>query len=281
MAKMGSHLKLRCCHVFLAWLTLVLAAPANFPGGLTRTQTTNPQVPSKPATPTVVPPVIQRTLPPITRPDLLQRNAQPHIFIKTFPNRAFLLGEQISLTVSAFDAKTGMQLTGLPVTIGNVSGSTFTPIPVTVTVSSTKRCGNMGGQQFCLNLLTPPRGVVAVPPDRYPGGGGNFMLSVVLPRLLVAVAGGPVLRPGTATFTVSAVDAHTHQAVPGAQVLMNGQTLGPANYSITYPLKAVAPLRPTTRLGLETLPASFGPIMIVRAPGYSDEIVHYVLSSAL
>lgn len=90
-----------------------------------------------------------------------------------------------------------------------------------------------------------------------------------------------MLRLGTAKFTVSAVDARTHQAVSSAEVLMNGKLLGPTNRSITYPLNAVAPLRARSRLGLETLPASFGPILIVRAPGYSDEIVHYVLSSAL
>lgn len=281
MAKIGSHLTFRECYVFWASFTLVLVGPANFPGRLTRAQTTNPQLQSKPATPAVVPPVIQRTLPPITHPELLRPNPQPHIFIKTLPNRAFRPGEQVSLTVNAFDARSGLQLAGLPVAIGSTRGVTSKPIRLTVTVSSAQRCGMIGGQKFCLNVLTTPSGVVAAPADRYPGGGGNFTLSVVLPKLLVGMTGGSVLRPGTTTFTVSALDAHTHQPVPSAQVLMNGQAVGAANRPITYPLNAVAPLRARSRLGLETLPASFGPILIVRAPGYSDEIVHYALSSAL
>lgn len=281
MAKIGSQVEFRRCHVLLPWFTLFLAGTANFPGGVTRAQTTNPQLHSKPAAPVAVPSVIQRTLPPITHPELLRPNPLPHIFVKTVPNRAFRPGEQVLVTVNAFDAKTGKQLAGLPVTIGKAHGVTSEPIPLTIALTTAQRCSSVGGQPFCLNVLTPPSGQVIAPSSQYPGGGGNFTLSVARPTLLVGLTGRPVLQPGIATFTVSAVDARTHQAVAGAEILVNGKPIGAANRPITYPLNAVAPLRARSRLGLETLPASFGPILIVRAPGYSDEIVHYMLSRAL
>lgn len=280
MAKARSSFKVDRPCVFVALATLV-AVTTNISGGIIRPSIHSLQVQLKPAQPVVVPPVIQRTLPPITHPELLRSNPQPHIFVKTFPNRAFRPGEQTSLTVNAFDAKSGKQLAGLPVTIGNAHGVTAKPIPLTIALITAQRCSTVGGQPFCLNVVTGPSGQVIVPSSQYPGGGGNFTLSVVRPTLLVGVTGSPVLRPGTATFTVSAVDARSHQAVAGAEVLVNGKSLGPANHPITYTLNAAAPLRATSRLGLEILPASFGPVLIVRAPGYSDEIVHYVLSNKL
>jgi hypothetical protein len=222
---------------------------------------------------------VLRILPSITRPELLQRNPQPHIFVKTFPNRAFRPGERVDLRVDAFDAKTGAQLHGLPVVIGNVRGVTSRPISLTVALTSTPHCGAVGGRQFCLNVLTPPSGTV-IPGTNYPGGGGNFTLSVVIPKLLVGVAAAQAQQPGTATFTVSALDAHTRQPVPSAEVFVNGTPVSPANRPMTYQLNATARLQPRGRLGIETLPASFGPPLIVRAPGYSDEIVQYVLRNA-
>lgn len=262
-------------------IMILLGTATNLSGQSVVQQSKNPPPQLKATPPVVVPSVVRRTLPPILHPELLRPNPQPHIFVKTLPNRAFRPGEQVSMILNAFDAKTGKPLAGLPVTIGNVHGVTGKPFTMTVHVSATQRCGAIGGQQFCLNVLAGPSGQVVVPATQYPGGGGNFTLSVVLPRLLVGMLGASVLRLGTATFTVSAVDARTHQAVSSAEVLMNGKLLGPANRPITYPLNAVAPLRARSRLGLETFPASFGPMLIVRAPGYSDEIVHYVLSSAL
>ncbi|PYT96583.1 MAG: hypothetical protein DMG38_23230 [Acidobacteria bacterium] len=277
MIKARSSLEANWRRVFVA-LAMLVAVGTNISGGIIRPPIHSLQVQLKPAQPVVVPPVIQRTLPPITHPELLRSNPQPHIFVKTSPNRAFRPGEQVLLTVNAFDAKTGAQLDGAPVTIDIARGVTGRPIPLTIGLTMARRCGSMGGQPFCLNVLTPPSGQVMTPVNQFPGGGGAFTLSVVRPTLLVGVAGSPVLRPGTATFTVSAVDARTRQPVAGAEVLVNGKSLGPANRPITYTLNAAAPLRATSRLGLETLPASFGPILIVRAPGYSDEIVHYVLS---
>jgi hypothetical protein len=280
MTEVRSSVNVQWRRALLLPAIMVVGAATNMWGQSVVLPGKNPPPQLKPTLPpVVVPAVIHRTLPPITHPELLRPNPQPHIFVKTLPNRAFRPGEQVSLTVDAFDSKTGAQLTNAPVSIGNVRGVTGTPIPLTVYVSSTQRCGAIGGQQFCLNVLAPPSGQVLVPTSQYPGGGGNFTLSVVLPRLLVGVVGSPVLRPGASTFTVTAVDARTHQPAPGAEVLVNGKPLGPANRPITHPLIAVAPLRAKSRLGLETLPASFGPILIVRAPGYSDEIVHYVLSS--
>jgi hypothetical protein len=250
--------------------------------GLVRSPINPPQLqlqtPGPPHPPLqVVSRVVLRILPPNTRPELLQPNPRPHIFVKTFPNRTFRPGERVELRVDAFDAKTGAQLPELPVVIGNVRGLTSKPIPLTLALTYKQQCSAVGGQPFCLNVLAPPTGTVIAPATNYPGGGGNFGLSVVMPKLLVGIAGALVLRPGIATFTVSAVDAQTHQPVPTAEVFMNGKAVAPANRPMTYQLNAAAPLRTKGRLGIETLPASFGPPLIVRAPGYSDEIVHYVL----
>lgn len=264
--------------MFLRLAVLNLVAPIAVSASFAQAQATSPQLPLKPAGVTV-PAVVQRTLPALTHPELLQPNPQPHIFVRTLPNRAFRPGEQISLVVIAFDAKTGAQLQGLPVAIGNVTGVTSRPIPFTVSVLSTQHCGVISGQQYCLNVLAGPSGTVAAPADKYPGGGGNFKLSVLLPRLLVRVAGGPILPTGTTTFTVSALDAHTHQPAAGAQVLMNGSPISSANQTIAYAPTPLAPLRTTNRLGVQTLAQAVGPIMVVRAPGYSDEIVHYVIAS--
>lgn len=261
---------------FPAFLALLLTAAAGISQGVIQLPI-KLQPKSKPAL--VVPAVIRRTLPPITHPELLQRTSLAHIFVKTTPNRIFRPGEQVSLTVNAYDAKTGAQLAGLPVTIGNLRGVTSKPMLLTMTANNSQHCGHIDNQQFCLNVLTPPIGVVTAPPDRYPGGGGNFTLWVLVPKLRVGVVGGSVLRP-SASFTVSAVDARTGQAVPNAEVLMNGKPLGPTNRPITYSLGPVSQIHPRTSKGMTTLPAAFGPILIVRAPGYSDELVHYVLSNA-
>jgi hypothetical protein len=73
----------------------------------------------------------------------------------------------------------------------------------------------------------------------------------------------------------------THVPVPGAKVLAGEKPIGPANQAITYPLVEFSRLQVKSSVGPGTFKASFGPPLIVRAPGYSDEFVHYVLSSAL
>jgi Heterokaryon incompatibility protein Het-C len=244
---------------------------------------TNSVMQAKPAqTAVVIPAVIRRTLPPITRPELLRPNPQPHIYVKMSPNRAFRPGERVALTVEAFDAKTGNALPGLPLSIGNMKGVTWKPIELTIALSTKQRCGSISGQSFCVNEVAPPSGQVMPPVAQYPGGGGSFTLSVVVPRMLVAMKGGPALRPGTTgttQFEITAVDAQTHAPVPGAQVFKGAVLVGPANQPISHPLGEISRLQAKGRAGLETFKASFGPHLIVRAPGYSDVLVHYILSS--
>ncbi len=83
-----------------------------------------------------------------------------------------------------------------------------------------------------------------------------------------------------AGWSVSQDDGSASQPAAGGEVLVNGTQLAPANRPITYRMTAVAPLRATNSLLLAPAPASFGPILTVRASGYADEIV-YVLSNAL
>lgn len=253
---------------------LQLAVP---PPAKTLPVTVNPSLPTLAA---MVRPVVMRTLPPITRPELIQPNPQPHIFVRVAPNQVFSIGEQTTIVVSAFDAQTGAPLAGLPVAIGNVRGATGAPIPLTLQPQAQQRCGSYGGQPFCLNLWVSPSGTVMAPADRYPGGGGQFTISVAIPKMLVSLAAGPAIKPGTASFSVVAVDAQTRRPVPGAEVLVGGKPIGPANQPIKFPLNAVAPFRPSVRTGVETLAAGHGPPLIVRAAGYSDALVHYAISSA-
>lgn len=239
--------------------------------------TVNPSLPTLAA---MIRPVVMRTLPPITRPELIQPNTQPHIYVRIAPNQVFRIGEQATVVVSAFDAQTGVPLTGLPVAIGAVRGATAAPIPLTVQPQAQQRCGSYGGQPFCLNQWVSPSGTVMAPADRYPGGGGQFTISVAIPKMLVSLASGSAVKPGTASFTVVAVDSLSLQAVPGARVLAGGKLIGAANQPIRFPLSAITPFRPSGRAGLETLAASHGPPLIVQAPGYSDALVHYAISSA-
>jgi hypothetical protein len=236
--------------------------------------------PSLPTLASMVRPVVMRALPPITRPELIRPIVQPHIFVRVAPNRAFRIGEQATIVVSAFDASTGAPLAGLPVAIGNVRGATAAPIPLTVQPQAQQQCGTYSGQPFCLNEWVSPSGVVMAPTDRYPGGGGQFTISVLIPKLLVSLAAGPAIKPGTGSFKVVAVDAQTRQTVPGAAVFIGTKLIGPANQPINLPLSATAPFRPSGRAGVETLAAVHGPPLIVRASGYSDALVHYAISSA-
>lgn len=239
--------------------------------------TINPSLPSLAA---MVRPVVMRTLPPITRPELLRPITQPHIFVRVSPNQVFRIGEPTTIVVSAFDAQNGAPLAGIPVAIGSVRGITAAPIPVAVQPQAQRLCGTYGGQPFCLNQWVSPSGAVLAPADRYPGGGGQFTLSVAIPKMLVSLAAGPAIKPGTATFTVVAVDAQTRQPIAGARVLVGGKAIGAANQPIAFPLSATAPFRPSSRAGIETLAAAHGPPLIVQAPGYSDALVHYAISSA-
>jgi hypothetical protein len=241
-------------------------------------------------------PTFARILPAFTHPELVKPNPKPHIFVKLSPNRAFKVGEQVKLEVDALDAASGAALRGLPVAIGNFRGVTGTAIPMTIALSQAVRCASPAGQTVCLNMLAPPAGVVTAPADRYPGGGGNFSLSVVVPQLVATVPGGRPIVPGS-QFTVSALDPRTQQPVPGAMVIRIDQpqnprmtpqqlaatevVIGAANRPLPYTLKVLGTLQPKRRVGVtiqaEALPASYGSPLIVRAPGYSDQLVHYVI----
>ena len=241
-------------------------------------------------------PAFVRALPALTHPELVKPNPKPHIFVKLSPNRAFKNGEQVKLEVDAFDATSGAALRGLRVTIGNFGGVTGTAIPMTIALSQSIRCASPSSQTVCLNVLAPPAGVVTAPADRYPGAGGNFTLSVVVPQLVATVPGGRPIIPGS-QFTVTALDARTQQPVPGAKVIRIDQpqnarmtpqqlaatevVIGDANRPLPYTLKVLGTLQPKRRIGVaiqaETLPAFYGSPLIVRAPGYSDQLVHYVI----
>ena len=237
-----------------------------------------------------------RALPALTHPELVKPNPKPHIFLRLTPNRAFRIGEQVKLEVDAFDASSGAALRGLPVLIGSFRGVTGTPIPITIALNQAVRCAAPAGQPICLSVLAPPTGTVTAPADKYPGAGGNFSLSVVIPQLVATIPGGRPLIPGS-QFTVSALDARTHQPVAGAKVIRIDQpqnarmtpqqlaatevVIGNANSPLPYTLKELGALQPRRRVGptiqSESLPASFGSPLIVRAPGYSDQFVHYVI----
>jgi hypothetical protein len=225
-------------------------------------------------------------------------NPKQHIYVKLFPNRAFKVGEHVDLTVEAFDAGTGQVLRDLPVVIGNIRGTTGRPIPLTIGLSTSQHCYSVQGQTFCLNAVIPPSGYVVTPNGSYPGGGNNFTLSAVMPKLIVTVAGGNAVQPGAA-LTVSAVDARTRQPVAGAKVLRadvlsntriapqqpvaTSTPVGDANRPIVNVVREVGPIQVKRRIGTEirteTLPASYGPPLIVSAPGYSDELVRYVFGN--
>lgn len=210
---------------------------------------------------------------PLSRPELVQRDGRPRIFVIVSPNRAFRPGEQVQLRVDAFDAATGAAVAGMPLTIGSVRGVTATPFALTIPVPSAQRCANYGGQNVCLNSFAALSGNVDDPAERYPGGGGQFSLSIVTPRMQVAIAGGPALLPSTATFSVSAVDSQSGRPIAGATVALGGQLIGPANAPLSY--KFPAPPLGVKTLGTPSSAVQLGAPMTVAAPGYEDELVNY------
>ncbi|HEY2675792.1 MAG TPA: HET-C-related protein [Steroidobacteraceae bacterium] len=245
---------------------------------------------AKPATPLVL---IPRPLPPqlaslaatpafrsspLSHPELLQRDSRPRIYVIVSPNRAFHPGEQVQLEVDAYDASSGVPIPGMPISIGSVRGTTGTPLALTIPTPMAQRCANHGGQSVCLNDFTALVGNVADPAGRYPGGGGQFSLSIVAPRLQVSMIGGPALLAGAANFTVSAVDSQTGRPVSGATVALAGRVIGPANVPLSNKWPALSPNvnRPDTA----STPVSLGPPMTVSAPGYGDALVHYYLLPA-
>ena len=214
---------------------------------------------------------------PLSRPELLQHDPRPSIFVAVSPNRAFHPGEQVQIRIDAFDAASGALVPGMPFTIGSVHGTTGTPIALAIPMQTGQRCAIHGGQNVCLKAFTALSGNISDPAGRYPGGGGQFSLSIVAPRLRAAIAGGPALLPGAA-FSVSAVDSQSGRPVPGATVAVAGRVIGPANLPLSYKLTPPPPL--ANRSGAAPSDVPLGPPMIVAAPGYGDELVHYYVVPA-
>lgn len=214
---------------------------------------------------------------PLSHPELLQHDPRPSIFVAVSPNRAFHPGEQVQVRIDAFDAASGALVPGMPFTIGSMHGITGTPIALAIPMPIGQRCAIHGGQNVCLKAFTDLSGNVSDPAGRYPGGGGQFSLSIVTPRLQVAIAGGPALLPGATTFRISAVDSQSGRPVPGATVAVAGRVIGPADSPLSYKFP---PLPVANRSGAAPSDVPLGPPMIVAAPGYGDELVHYYIVAA-
>ena len=210
---------------------------------------------------------------PLSHPELLLRDPRPRFFATVSPNRAFRPGERVQLRVDAYDAASGAPLSGMPVRIGAGRGTTGTPFDFTIPASAQPRCINHDGPTVCLGTFASVPGKVDDPAGRYPGGGGEFSLSITAPHLRVMLNGGPAVLPGTTAFNVSALDSQSDRPVAGATVLVADRIIGPANAPLTYSFPVPAPVGPPPLAAPSVV--MLGAPMIVRAPGYSDELVHY------
>ena len=246
----------------------VQVAPVGQPPALTPTRATlRPRIlPGAPLAASVKPAFAQRVL---SHPELLTRDPRPRIFVKIAPNRAFRPGERVSIRVDAFDARTGEPVAGMPVSVGTQRGVTGAPFALTVPAAASSRCTIHGGERVCIATPAALAGTVDDPAGRYPGGGGRFSLSIIAPRLQATILGGPAVTPDAPGFTVSAVDSASGKPVVGAEVLVAGRLVGPANKPLALRLPSPPPA--PSAVG----PVALGPSIVVRAPGYGEQLVNY------
>jgi len=212
-----------------------------------------------------------RTSPP---PAVLER----HAYIQVAPRRVFRSGERAELVIKAFDRLTGEALNGAPVEIGNVRGLTFKPISLTVSLASERQCSTFAGQDYCLNRLVPPAGRVILPAS-YLATDGNFIIPTIVPQLLVSISNGGLLNSQASALTVFARDAQTRRPVQNGTVVVANTPIGQANRMIIHRPVPVGTLRVRTKPESLNKAALLGHPMILRVPGYSDEVVRYAIAS--
>jgi len=201
-----------------------------------------------------------------------------HAFIRVSPGKVFRPGEHAQVIIEAFDKQTGDPIANAPVEIETVRGVTFKPIALTVELSQQQRCGAIQGQRFCLNRLVPPPGHVQLPAG-YPPADGNFIIPTIVPQLLVEVPNQGLLQGPGSALTVFVRDAQTHNLVRTGTLLAAGAPIGPVNRTIIHKLAPVGTLRLRTKPELQNTAARLGPPLIVRVPGYSDELVRYAIAA--
>jgi len=199
-----------------------------------------------------------------------------HAYVQVTPRKVFRAGEHVELAIKVFDKHTGEPLNGAPVEIGNVRGVTFKPVAVTISLASEQRCGSFAGQRYCLNRLVPQAGHVILPAG-YPPADGNFTIPTIVPQLLVSVPNGGLLNGQTTALTVFARDAQTRRPVQNGTILLAGTPIGPANRMIAHKPVPVGSVRVRTKPEFQHTAALLGHPMILRVPGYSDELVRYAI----
>jgi hypothetical protein len=221
--------------------------------------------------PSIADPNGLRRLPP---PAIFER----HAYVQVAPKKVFHAGEHTELVIKAFDRLTGEPLNGAPVEVGNVRGLTFKPIALTIGLGSEQQCSSLAGQKYCLNRIVPPAGRVILPAG-YPAAEGNFIIPTIVPQLLVSVSNGGLLNGQTNTLTVFARDAQTRRPIQNGTVVLADRPIGQANRMIIHRPVPVGSLRVRARPEFQNKAALLGRPMVLRVPGYSDEVVRYAIAS--